>query len=126
MATKKKLENAVNDIMPTMDGLQKKSQETFSKVFKAQRSKPNNDYVRLDLRPNGVDLKAYVEKQAREQSAKQGRTISATRYIQELIEKDKDASQGKRNKRQDTVDMILSLDEGKYKAVSNLLKEFTK
>lgn len=123
MASKKNLEQAITDIMPTMDGLQKKSAEKFSRDRQAQRKKESADYIRLDLRPNGTDLKGYVEKQAREQSAIQGRTISATRYIQELIEKDMNANQSKRDKKQDTIDAILALDESKFKAIANIVKE---
>lgn len=49
------------------------------------KRKDSRAFLRLDLKPDGVDLKSYVIEQAKIESARRGRTISATKYIQDLI-----------------------------------------
>ena len=57
---------------------------------KPKRNKPSSDYLRIDLKPNGEDLKTYVIKQAELESKYRGTPISATNYIQNLIRQDRD------------------------------------
>ncbi len=122
---KKDLSKAVESIMPTMNALESKSKEKFEQEYK-KRNKGNSDYIRLDLRPNGKDLKGYVESQARKQSAKQGRTISATKYIQELIENDMNKHRKGVNTREETVNTLLALEDSQFNVVKSVIRELTK
>lgn len=65
------------------------TQELSGAVKKiTSQKKSNSDYIRLDLKPTGYDLKDYVIKKAAAKSAIAGKNISITQYIQDLIVND--------------------------------------
>lgn len=71
------------------DGVAKKKKPASQKT-----KKKANDYLYLDLRPaGGADLKSYVMEQAHRTSMEQGRNVSATNYIQNLIKRDMDSEE---------------------------------
>lgn len=84
------------DALNKVVGLEKNGQGLAEKKRKQNTKKQASDYIRLDLKPlGGKDLKAYVEKRAKEESIKQGRNISTTKYIQELIEQDMQSTENR-------------------------------
>lgn len=95
---KKDLASKARKATESMTGISTQSEQAFDAQAKktTKRNKPANDFIRLDLRPQGNDLKSYVVKQANKESIRRKEQISATRYIQELIEKDKELNDGKR------------------------------
>lgn len=90
MATKKNLQDKAKKATASMTGISKQSEQTFDDSLKktTRRKKPTSDFIRLDLKPQGKDLKTYVTTQASKESIRRKEPVSATRYIQELIEKD--------------------------------------
>ncbi len=89
---------------------------------KTQRmKKPANDYLYLDLRPAGYDLKSYVMKQAHRTSMEQGRNISATNYIQSLIKKDMDKERENTVKAK-IISIIENASEEKLDVIYTILK----
>ena len=99
MATKKDLQSKAKKATVSLTGISKQSETAFDEQVKktTRRSKPTNDYIRLDLRPQGKDLKTYVTKRANEESIRRREQVSATRYIQEIIEKDQETHGKKKN-----------------------------
>ena len=95
-----------------------KTDEPVSQKTKKQA----NDYLYLDLRPTGgADLKAYVMEQAHRTSVAQGRNISATNYIQNLIKKDMD------NEKSDTtkakiIEMLDNTTDEKLEVIYTVVK----
>lgn len=87
--------------------------------------KPNSDYIRLDLKPFGYDLKEYADKQAAALSIERGKKVSTTAFIQELIIADMDLKKGKANKKQTKRDKVATflenLDDKKLSALATLL-----
>lgn len=93
MATKKNLQDKAKKATASLTGINKQSEQAFDDSMKktTRRKKPTSDYIRLDLKPQGKDLKTYVTTQANKESIRRKENISATRYIQELIEADQQA-----------------------------------
>lgn len=96
---KKDLVSKAKKATESMTGISIQSEQAFDAQAKktTKRSKPGSDYIRLDLKPQGNDLKSYVVQQANKESIRRKEQISATRYIQELIEKDQENNGKKKN-----------------------------
>jgi hypothetical protein len=99
-------------------------QESTKAADKANK-KPNSDYIRLDLKPFGYDLKDYADKKAAALSIERGRRISTTAFIQELIiaDMEKDTAKGKKKetKRDKVATFLENLDDKKLSALATLL-----
>ena len=90
---------------------------------KQQKSrKQANDYLYLDLRPaGGADLKSYVMEQAHRTSMEQGRNISATNYIQNLIKKDMDGIKDDSTKTK-IISLLDNTTEEKLETIYTIIK----
>ena len=96
--------------------------EKIEKLVPQTTKKQANDYLYLDLRPaGGADLKAYVMEQAHKTSMEQGRNISATNYIQNLIKKDMDSEKNDTVKNKIISMLDLATDE-KLEAIHTIIK----
>lgn len=96
--------------------------EKIEKLVPQKTKKQANDYLYLDLRPaGGADLKAYVMEQAHKTSMEQGRNISATNYIQNLIKKDMDSEKNDTVKNKIISMLDLATDE-KLEAIHTIIK----
>lgn len=96
--------------------------EKIEKLVPQKTKKQANDYLYLDLRPaGGADLKAYVMEQAHKTSMEQGRNISATNYIQNLIKKDMDSEKNYTVKNKIISMLDLATDE-KLEAIHTIIK----
>lgn len=88
----------------------------------AKGKKPANDYLYLDLRPaGGEDLKSYVVERAHRTSMEQGKNISATNYIQNLIKKDMVSEKDNTLKAKITA-IIDNADEKKLDVIYTIIK----
>lgn len=97
-------------------------EETIIKPSQRKTKKQASDYLYLDLRPSGgKDLKAYVTSQAHKESAEQGKNISATAYIQNLIEKDMASGENTETK-QEIKNMLDNADDDTLEQIHGLLK----
>lgn len=84
--------------------------------------KKANDYLYLDLRPaGGADLKSYVMEQAHRTSMEQGRNVSATNYIQNLIKRDMDSEEGNTT-RAKIISMLDNATDEKLEAIHTIIK----
>lgn len=100
----------------------KVSSEKTEKPAPQKAKKQANDYLYLDLRPaGGADLKAYVMEQAHRTSMEQGRNISATNYIQNLIKKDMN-SEKDNNTRNKIISMLDNVTDEKLEAIYTIIK----
>lgn len=96
--------------------------EKIEKPVPQKAKKQANDYLYLDLRPSGgADLKAYVMEQAHKTSMEQGRNVSATNYIQNLIKKDMDSEKNDTVKNKIISMLDLATDE-KLEAIHAIIK----
>ena len=86
-------------------------------------AKPNSDYIRLDLKPFGYDLKDYADKKAAALSIERGRKVSTTAFIQELIIADMEADKekGKPTKKDKIIAALSNVDDKKLSAIATLL-----
>lgn len=89
------------------------------------KKKPNSDYIRLDLRPFGHDLKDYADRKAAELSIKRGKKVSTTAFIQELIiaaqKEDESKSKSKPTKHDKIIAALETVDDKKLSAIATLL-----
>lgn len=121
--TKKTLEMTAK-AKEVLEGNSKKAQQTTQRIFKKtmadEKKKDSKDYLRVDLKPtDGADLKAYVM----EQAGKEG--ISATKYIQQIIETDmKKHRSGKLTKRQQVAELVEKVNDSDLKTIEEVLKRF--
>lgn len=91
------------------------------------KEKEMDRYLRLDLRPSGEDLKAYVIKRASEESIKRNKQVSATNYIQELIREDMKANKVKKKSKADDVsELIKELNNDDLLLVEKLVNRLQK
>lgn len=122
------LQEYIDDMIATrvFQGVKDEGVIGMSEQQAAGRTKDSKDYLRVDLKPNGVDLKSYVVKQASLESVKQGRAISATKYIQGLIEADMKAHAGKKDKRREIADMLNHVDDNDLQAIEKVVKAMCK
>lgn len=97
--------------------------QASEKVQSKKIAKPNSDYIRLDLKPFGYDLKDYADKKAAALSIERGRKISTTAFIQELIIADMEAGKekGKPTKHDKIIAALDNLDDKKLSAIATLL-----
>lgn len=88
-----------------------------------KKTKPNSDYIRLDLKPFGFDLKDYADKKAAALSIERGRKVSTTAFIQELIIADMEADKGKGKptKHDKIISALNNIDDKKLSAIATLL-----
>lgn len=101
-----------------IDTVSTKAEKPASQKTKKQA----NDYLYLDLRPTGgADLKAYVMEQAHRTSVEQGRNISATNYIQNLIKKDMDKEKNDTTKAK-IIAMLDNTTDEKLEAIHTIIK----
>lgn len=103
-----------------------KETETFPKKIEKtvpqKIKKQANDYLYLDLRPTGgADLKAYVMEQAHKTSMEQGRNVSATNYIQNLIKKDMNSEKSDTIKNK-IISMLDNATDEKLEAIHTIIK----
>lgn len=96
---------------------------TQKKKSASQKTKKKaSDYLYLDLRPaGGADLKSYVMEQAHRTSMEQGRNVSATNYIQNLIKRDMDSEEGDTT-RAKIISMLDNVTEEKLEAIYTIIK----
>lgn len=117
---KKQSEDKSNDEMNIKEAdfvSEKKEKQKTQKV-----KKQANDYLYLDLRPaGGADLKSYVMEQAHRTSMEQGRNISATNYIQNLIKRDMDSKKGG-TIREKIISMLDNITDEKLEAIYTIIK----
>ena len=90
----------------------------------AKRTKNSDAYLRLDLQPGGVDLKGYITMRAAKESEQRGKAVSATRYVQELIEADMNAYTGRKDKRQEVAELLKNLNEKDLETVESVIRAF--
>lgn len=113
--------------MPTqaLQNANKKAEQVASKILKGKigRGKSASDYLRLDLVPDGEDLKTYVLKRAAEVSAETGNKVSSTKYIQDLIRADQKAQEGRGSKNR-LYDAIMGLDADKVAVIEALIRSW--
>ena len=111
-----------------ISGAAKKAEQAAKKTTKeaAKVKKPNSDYIRLDLKPAGEDLKALAVKRAGQISIAQGATVSTTAYIQQLIREDAKKHEGKRDKRQEIAEMLTRVDDKDLSAIETVIKGLCK
>lgn len=94
-----------------------------SKGSSTPGKKANSDFIRLDLKPVGYDLKSYADKKAAALSIERGRRVSTTSFIQELIIADMEAGKekGKPTKHEKIIAALDNLDDKKLSAIATLL-----
>lgn len=96
--------------------------EKKKKLASQKTKKKANDYLYLDLRPaGGADLKSYVMEQAHRTSMEQGRNVSATNYIQNLIKRDMDSEKGNTT-RAKIISMLDNATDEKLEAIHTIIK----
>lgn len=91
--------------------------------------KPNSDYLRLDLKPFGYDLKKYVNERCGELSIERDKKVSSTAFIQELIINDMEQQNGiakkkhakQEAKREKVAKFLEKIDDKKLSALITLL-----
>ena len=111
-------------MLDMMENQQKASEKAADKPKAEKTTKPNSDYIRLDLKPSGYDLKAYVNKRCGDLSLERDKKISSTAFIQELIIKDMEENQGKvkkQTKREKILSRLENMDDKKLSAIATLL-----
>ncbi len=88
-----------------------------------KNTKPNSDYIRLDLKPFGYDLKDYADKKAAALSIERGKKVSTTAFLQELIIADMEAdkAKGKPTKKDKIIAALSNVDDKKLSAIATLL-----
>lgn len=88
------------------------------------RKKPGSDYLKVDLRPEGgKDYKSYVTTMAGKLSVVEGKSISATIYIQRLIDQDMQKNSGKISKRDKVIDQLAKLTDKQIDGLFALLND---
>lgn len=111
-------------MLDVMENQQTASEKAADKPKAEKTTKPNSDYIRLDLKPSGYDLKAYVNKRCGDLSLERDKKISSTAFIQELIIKDMEENQGKvkkQTKREKILSRLENMDDKKLSAIATLL-----
>lgn len=100
-----------------------------TKPAEKTNKKAGGDYIRLDLKPFGYDLKEYVNRRCGELSAERDRKVSSTAFIQELIIADMENYDGttkkkekkKETKKEKIMRLLEEADESKLNAIFTLL-----
>ena len=125
MATKKELTVPKTALSGATARAKQTAQRVTEEKAAAGRKKDSKDYMRIDLKPNGVDLKDYVIKQAAKESAKLGKTVSATKYIQDLIEADMN-SRKQKDRRGEIADLLKNVSDKDMGAIETIVKALCK
>lgn len=87
-------------------------------------TRKQSDYIKLLLRPkNGKDYKTYVEKRAIEETGKLGIKVTATSYIQNLIDIDMQKNSGRISKRDRVIDQLTKLSDKQLDGLFALLND---
>lgn len=99
------------------------SEQVTDEPKTAKKAKSNSDYIRLDLKPFGDDLKTYVDNKAIKLSAERGVKVSTTAVIQEIIKADRAAEKGKGKptKHDKIIAALDAMDDKKLLALATLL-----
>lgn len=111
----------IEEMNKTANSRQKASEMMDDKKDTSAKKK---DFILLNLKPNGYDLKAYVNKRAGILSAERDKKVSATAFIQELIINDMNENQGKERKLTKREKIMLNLeklDDKKLSALATIL-----
>ena len=122
MALDKSKKEQTNNIVSSASDYSTSVQDESKKANKVNRKQ--SDYIKLLLRPtNGKDYKSYVEKRAIEETGKLGIKVTATSYIQNLIDLDMQKNSGKISKREKVIDQLVKLSDKQLDGLYALLSE---
>lgn len=125
MAPKKDL--IVNTAMLT--GASAKAKQTAQRNAKEEQrkgqKKSNSDFIRLDLRPDGLDLKEHLRNAAADETKETGKNITVTKYIQNLIIADMRVKD-KQDRRKDLAEMLYSVSDKDLDALEIVIKALCK
>lgn len=102
----------------SIDNAAATSKQTTKKVT---NRKPSDNFLRVDLKPEGYDLKAYINKRCGELSVERDMKVSSTAYIQELIIKDMGEKKTKPTQKDRIKLMIDKLSDKELSALETLL-----
>ena len=113
----------------SVEDKQDEFKDMAAKAADNSNKKPNSDFIRLDLKPFGYDLKDYAEKKAAALSIERGKRVSTTAFIQELIiaamENDNGTTKKKEKQKETKKEKIIRLleeaDDSKLQAIFTLL-----
>ena len=115
---KKQIDNLVAEASDYSESVQTESKKADTITRK------QSDYIKLLLRPkNGKDYKSYVEKRAIEETGKLGIKVTATSYIQNLIDMDMQKNSGRISKREKVIDQLTKLSDKQLDGLFALLSE---
>ncbi|MBE7728040.1 MAG: hypothetical protein E7244_27735 [Enterocloster citroniae] len=115
---KKQIDNLVTEASDYSESVQTESKKADNITRK------QSDYIKLLLRPrNGKDYKSYVEKRAIEETGKLGMKVTATSYIQNLIDLDMQKNSGRISKREKVIDQLTKLSDKQLDGLFALLSE---
>ena len=128
MATKKELNIPTAALSGASARAKKAAHRIAQEEQKKGQKKSNSDYIRLDMRPDGIDLKEYCITQAANESKKAGRTVTMTKYIQNLIKKDMDNNEGgkKNDRRKELAEMLDKVSDKDLSALEVVIKALCK
>lgn len=90
-------------------------------TMKKSQGKPNSDFIRLDMRPAGYDLKAYCARRAGEVSASAGQICTVTGYIQRVLIEDMVNSSASKSKDEKLMEQIRALKPENRKLIEKLI-----
>lgn len=108
--------NAVSSIEKVKAHAPKEEKTTAGYKERKTKIKNSDCYLRLDLKPNGIDLKEYINKNKGE--------LSATAFIQNLIKADMERKKPKQTRTR--LDLALdTLTEEQLKALLAVANEFS-
>lgn len=118
MATKINKEPERRSATDNIDNAAATSTQTTKKT---SNRKPSDNFLRVDLKPEGYDLKAYINKRCGELSVERDMKVSSTAYIQELIIKDMGEKKTKPTQKDRIKLMIDKLGDKELSALETLL-----
>ena len=115
---KQQIDNLVAEASDYSESIQTEAKKAKDSTRK------QSDYIKLLLRPkNGKDYKSYVEKRAIEETGKLGIKVTATSYIQNLIDVDMQKNSGRISKRERVIDQLTKLSDKQLDGLFALLSE---
>lgn len=98
-----------------------KAAATTTQKKSERKIKPSDNYLRVDLKPEGYDLKAYINKRVGELSVERDKKVSSTAYIQELIIKDMNEKKPKTTKKDIIKSLIDKMSDREVAALETLI-----
>lgn len=114
------------DLGKVLDNVSTESAENSKeaeKVDKIKKSKkPVSDFLKIDLKPAGYNLKDYVNKRAAALSSERGCRVGKATYIQELIIADMESAKVKNTKRDKVAKFLEDMDDKKLNALITLFE----